>query len=247
MLTSVPAQDLRKLGALVFAVTREPAEWERALSRRDQLTVWGVGAHPGVATALSTFDPVAFSDAAEKALLIGEVGLDGRAKTSSLRQREVFEAVLEVVAVTPRPVSIHSVGACRAVLDALKERPIVAPILHWWRGDQAQTEEAIELGCYFSLNGAEIASPKVLDLLPAQRVLTETDFPHTRKRDPAASKPAEVGTIEAGLMDAWGLGLLGVREQLWRNLAGVVDSCDLFDALPARVQELLLTAGLDDS
>ena len=35
---------------------------------------------------------------------------------------------------------------------------------HWWRGDPAQTLEAVELGCFFSINGSRgTKSPRILD------------------------------------------------------------------------------------
>ena len=106
------------------------------------------------------------------------------------------------------------------------------------------TQEAIELGCFFSINGAEIKRPKVLSLLPPERVLTETDFPYSRRSDPTASKPGAVQTTERALMQAWGLDELALRRLLWQNLGELFDRCDLTDRIPSAVQEAILTAGL---
>jgi TatD DNase family protein len=130
------------------------------------------------------------------------------------------------------------------VLDALREQPITAPILHWWRGSEKQTREAVELGCFFSINGAEVKRPKVLSLLPPERILTETDFPYSRRADPAASKPAAVSTTEKALMQAWGMDELALRRLLWQNLGELFDQCGLADRVPPAVQEAMLTAGL---
>jgi TatD DNase family protein len=243
VLPSVPVRDLQELRALVFAVTREGNEWDPALRRRDELAIWGIGVHPGVPAAITGFDAERFAHAVDRALLVGEVGLDGRSKIPLAEQRPVFDAVLNVVAARPRPVSIHSVAASREVLDALRRRPVAAPILHWWRGSQSETQEALELGCFFSLNGAEARRPKLLDHLPPERVLTETDFPHSLRSDPAARQPAAVATIESALMQRWGADRLILRRQLWRNLGELFDRCELFDHLPAGVQAVLLTTG----
>ena len=56
------------------------------------------------------------------------------------------------------------------------------------------------MGCFFSVNGAEARRPKVLALLPQNRVLAETDFPYSRRSDPVADRPAAVATIEVCLM-----------------------------------------------
>ncbi len=199
--------------------------------------------HPALARAVDAFDAVRFSGAVEKALFVGEVGLDGRTKVSKGNQQRVLDAVLTVLAETPRPVSLHSVAASGEVLAALRRRPVAAPILHWWRGTRAETEEALELGCFFSFNGAEARRPKALDLVPADRVLTETDFPHSRRSDPAADRPAAVRTIENALGERWALDTLRVRRQLWRNLGTLFDLCGIDDRLPDGIIDSLLTVG----
>lgn len=242
--TGVSARDVAGLQAFVVAVTRERKEWEPALRRTDRLAVWGVGVHPGLPSEISAFDQPAFAEAVERACFVGEVGLDGKSKADLETQRQVLAQILEVVAAQPRPTTIHSVAASGAVLDALRQQPISAPVLHWWRGSEKQTEEAIELGCFFSINGAEVKRPKVLSLLPPERVLTETDFPYSRRSDPAASKPAGVSTTERALMRAWGMDELALRRLLWQNLGELFDRCDLADRVPSAVQEAMLTAGL---
>jgi TatD DNase family protein len=238
---SVAVGDLRDLRALVFAVTREGSEWGPALDRRDEFAIWGVGVHPGVPGAIAGFDAERFDQAVDQALLVGEVGLDGRSKVPMVEQRRVFDAVLELLAARSRPVSIHSVAASGDVLAALRRRPVAGAILHWWRGSQAETQEALELGCFFSLNGAEARQPKVLGELPPERVLTETDFPHTRRTDSAADRPAAVTTIETALMESWGVDRLTLRRQLWNNLGALFERCELVERLPIGVQETLAT------
>jgi TatD DNase family protein len=240
---SVLSSDLEQLDALVFAVTRDPAEWSEVLGRDDPMTVWGIGAHPRLVASLQSFSSDRFAVAMEEALLVGEVGLDGAA-AGRLSDR-VFAEILAVVAAAPRPTSIHSQGASRKVLDALAHTPIVAPILHWWTGGAAETEEAVAMGCYFSLNGAAARRPEVIGLIPPERVLTETDFPHTRGIDRRAVAPAKVATIEAALISAWGVGEFELRRRLWRNVAAVFQSCSLTERLSEAVQDVLLTVGLD--
>lgn len=240
----VPRRDLRELQAFVFAVTREGREWEPALRRHDELAIWGVGVHPGLPSAIAGFDAEDFAHAVDRGLLVGEVGLDGRSRVPLTKQSIVFDSILEIVAARPRPMSIHSAGASREVLDGLRRRPVAGAILHWWRGSEKETEEALELGCFFSLNGAEARRRKVIDLLPCERVLTETDFPHSQRSDPAAKRPAAVATIENALMERWGTDRLELRRQLWRNVGDLFERCSLLDRVPAAAQEALLTAGI---
>jgi TatD DNase family protein len=239
----VHPDDIAGLDACIWAVTNEPTEWAGALRRPDLLAMWGVGAHPASSTALAAFDEEAFVSAIQQASFVGEVGLDGVARVDRAQQRNVFAAVLRTVAQTPRPVTIHSRHAAADVLASLRACPIDAPILHWWRGSQKETAEAVEMGCYFSVNGAEAARPKVLDFLPQDRVLTETDFPNTRSNDKQCTRPGAVSTIERALADRWSLDLHGVRQRIWRTFAEIADRCDIADDLPEAVQDQMLIAG----
>jgi len=238
--TAIDERDLRALRAVVFAVTREPAEWDAAVARRDRHCVWGLGCHPGVPRAFETFDIHRFKQLLGRAPLVGEVGLDGRSKVPMDRQRRVFAAVLRELAEEPRPVTIHSVGASAEVLEELRECPVTGAVLHWWRGSPKQTREAVELGCFFSLNGAEAARPKVLADVPRERVLTETDFPHTQRQDDAARRPGIVSTIERGLGAQWHLEPEAVRWQVWSNLRTLLADTNAARLMPRGVQTTLL-------
>jgi len=239
----VGPEDLVELDALVLAVTTQAEEWAPAGGREDEMTIWGIGVHPLRRTELESFSITRFEEAVSGCLLVGEIGLDR--KTLSDRSTMVFEEILSVLAQVSRPATIHSSGAERSVLDALARKPVQAPILHWWRGGVAETRAAIDLGCYFSLNGAQAESNRLLELIPPDRVFTETDYPHSRKRDPHASRPGAVETIEDRLMSEWGADRFAVRRRLWRNVAALFDRCELLERLPLTTQESILAAGLD--
>lgn len=241
--TTISSQDLTALDAVTFAVTRSPQEWEAAVGRRDTSTAWGIGCHPGVATAVRAFSPDEFAQRLTAAAFVGEVGLDGRSKVGLADQRRALDQILLALQTTPRAVSIHSVAASAEVIDALRARPVTGAILHWWRGSPDETSAAIDMGCFFSLNGAEARRPKVLSLLPRDRVLTETDFPHTRRSDRAADRPGRTQTIELALEAHWNEDRWGVRQQLWRNLRTLLRETGTTDRMPRTVKAGLLTVG----
>lgn len=241
VLTDIDGRELRALRSVVFAVTRDPTEWDAAAARQDELCIWGLGCHPKMGPAVSRFDADRLAELASSTPLIGEVGLDGGSRVPMAEQRRAFRSALVVARDQSRLVSIHSVRAASAVLDELESvGDIKGAILHWWRGNASETARAIELECFFSLNGAEAARPKVLSALPVDRVLTETDFPHTSRSDSAADRPGVVTTIEQALGDAWGLCGEDVRRQLWRNLAGICAATGTSSLMPRRVQGSLL-------
>jgi TatD DNase family protein len=189
VLTTIAERDLRQLRSVVFAVTREPAEWDAAVARQDELCIWGLGAHPQVPAAIA-FDVDRLTEAVASTPLIGEVGLDGGSKVPMADQRRVFRAALEVSQQQSRLVTIHSTRASAAVLREIESvGDVPGAILHWWRGSVADTKRAIALGCYFSLNGAEAARPKVIALLQVDRVLTERTSPTPAGPTPQPSSP----------------------------------------------------------
>ncbi len=240
----VPAADLTSLRAAVFAVTPSLSEWQRAAGRTDELTAWGLGCHPAIASEVESFSPSAFSEALDSATFVGEVGLDARRGAAIATQKEVFHQVLEMLSERPRLVSIHSVGASGQVLDALERYPQPGAILHWWRGSTSETDRALEIGCFFSLNAAETRRPKVIARIPAERVLTETDFPHTQKHDRAATCPGVVEMVEDALGQAWALDEWGVRRRIWANLATLLERAQSTARMPLGIRKGLLVASV---
>jgi TatD DNase family protein len=243
--TSIDVDRLRSVRAVVVAVTREPNEWVTALERRDPTAVWGIGAHPGVPAALRDFDAGRFAEMLDQTLFVGEIGLDGRARTDRVAQARVFASVLQALAEQPRPATIHSTSATGEVLAALRRNPVPGAILHWWRGTVAETREAIDLGCFFSINGHELAHPKILDQLPPDRVLPETDFPHSKRYDRAAQQPGATQTVEAGLAHRWGVDEAETRRRLWLNFGEVLTVGGVLNRMPRAILAALAAAGYD--
>jgi len=179
------AQELRHSGA-VLAMTLSLSEAERVAGRQEPYIAWGVGCHPRKAAAQDEFDPDRFAALARNTAMVGEVGLDGGSRVPLELQLRTLRAVLDWVAQTPRPVSIHSYRATGLVLVELRRRPVVIPILHWWTGSVAETREAVALGCYFSVHSAVARYSLFRTAVPPERVLVESDHGWS---DPPAAIP----------------------------------------------------------
>lgn len=218
----IAAADLVELRSLVFAATRSLDEAEQALRRADPWTVWGVGCHPGLVGVQKAFDPARFAELVAKTPYVSEVGLDGTSRVPMDTQRAIFEAILAVLHVNPRITSIHSYDATEAVLDCLTARPIQGAVLHWWLGDEEQTRQAVELGCYFSINASMLRRPELLDGLPLDRLLTETDHPFGDRSSGRGRRPGYVDDVERAFAQLHGLDQEELRRALWRNLAELV-------------------------
>jgi TatD DNase family protein len=238
---TIASAELDKLPAAILAVTRTPQEWQVAAQRLDKRTAWGLGFHPGRQDALDSFEEAALPDQMNAAAFVGEVGLDARSKVPFDQQRNVFRAILGCARAAPTMLSVHSVGASAQVIEEILVAPSPGIVLHWWRGTPEETSRAIDAGCWFSVNGAEIRRPKILAQLPRNRVLTETDFPFSRRSDSAADRPGAVTTTEHGLAKKWELTQIEVRRQIWENFAELAEVTGVEDRLPRAIQATLLS------
>jgi TatD DNase family protein len=243
----ISAMDLLELRAVVFAASRNLAESRQAITRqpRDVLTVWGLGVHPGIKTALDSFDSDEFSTLLDRTAYVGEVGLDGKVKSRLTQQRTLLASVLIMLQERPRMTSLHSYGATKELLEELERTPIKGAVLHWWNGDKATTERAVELGAYFSVNAAGLRRGEASNAIPLDRLLLETDHPDGNRASPAPRRPGHLGDVEATLADRYGLTSTALRERTWSNLRRLVDDVGCGHLLPARVGSILKAVNPD--
>ena len=133
---------------------------------------------------------------------IGEIGLDrwmlDRARPDDSRvaglrrapldeQIEVFRWQLALAAERNLPASIHCLDAFGPLLDVLRTAPLPSRgfLLHAYSGPAEMVPAFAKLGAFFSFNGAFLEPRKerlrqVFTVVPAGRVLVETDAPAMR-------------------------------------------------------------------
>ncbi|MCZ7616787.1 MAG: TatD family hydrolase [Myxococcota bacterium] len=209
----------------VFAVTTTPLAWvgtNRVINAAPGVQV-GLGLHPELVVERAR-EVARFGELVAEARCIGEIGLDGsqRHRESLPLQLDVFRTILEAVANDGgRVMSIHSRGAATETLDEL-ERHVgpSTPVLHWFSGTQLELRRAVELGCWFSVGPAMLKGGKgrkLVEFMPADRVLTETDGPFTRNgKEPLFPWDAE--KAEQALGRIWRTGASETRQRLRDNL-----------------------------
>ncbi|WP_193510181.1 TatD family hydrolase [Cryobacterium sp. BB736] len=240
---TIPARELEGLGAVVFVATRSLDEFQSTQKRRDAVTVWGVGCHPGDESAQRAFDRSRFAELVRQTAFVSEVGLEGRSKVSMAEQEKTLHAVLGELTGRPRIVSIHSSGAPGRVLDALARIPIRGAVLHWWRGTPPQTARAVELGCWFSVNAAGAKHAADVARIPLDRILTETDHPSGDRTSAAPRQPGAVQDVEESLAATHGMSAANIRRQVWVNFSQLVRETGVTDLLPIPVQRMVEAAG----
>jgi TatD DNase family protein len=209
----------------VLSVTTTPSAWSgtSALARGSDRIRTSLGLHPQLARERKA-ELALFEQLLPETRYVGEIGLDGseELKPHWSDQMEVFASILDACTATGgRILSIHSRRAATAVLEILESRRSAGtPILHWFTGGKSELARAVDLGCWFTVGPAMLASGKGRTLvagMPRERLLTESDGPFARVEGRGAL-PWDVGRAVIGLAALWDEPVQIVQEQLLANL-----------------------------
>jgi len=226
----------------VLAMTLSLEEAALVVDRYEPQITWGVGCHPRKPKAQGAFDAQRFGELAERAAIVGEIGLDTGSLVPLELQLQTFRQALAVVAELPRLVSIHSYRATGLVIEELRRRPVAVPVLHWWTGAADETQEAVALGCYFSIHSAVARHSKFRTRVPPERVLIESDHGY---RDPPVAIPCRVEWVEHLVAQQRGLDVKDVRRLAWENLATIVRQTGTLHLLPEPLAAILAKVSPD--
>jgi TatD DNase family protein len=219
------AQEVNRRNEFTLVVTTSPRAF-RATSRvfADLRNIKvGLGLHPEVAVAKQgELDDLVAGIA--KTPFIGEIGMDGspRFRGSLSVQEPIFRAALSECGRYPGKVmSIHSRGAERRVVELLTTtRHAGIPLLHWFSGSLVELENAVRIGCWFSVGPAMLAREKgraLIARMPLNRVLPETDGPFTSVGGEPL-QPWDAWSVREPLAAIWGMPAEDIGEQLRQNL-----------------------------
>jgi TatD DNase family protein len=216
------ARDARSRGVLIIWVTNSPASFERASLHATHFLNLRValGLHPLEADNVSG-QLYRFSDLSTKTSFIGEVGLDfsPHGHGSKEAQLNVFRFVLKSLAGKRKFMTLHSRRAESAVIDLLQEYGSGPAVFHWFSGSISQLERALAGGHSFSINPSMLSSKSgkaLLERIPPDRVLTETDGPFSKANSRSAI-PSDVEIVEVYLSKLWGLSQDEVNRRLVTN------------------------------
>lgn len=223
------AEEIGRNGAYVLSVTTTPSAWlqTQALASKHHRIRTALGLHPQLAgerqDELTLFDRLL-----PQVRYVGEVGLDGSDECMTFwpQQVNVFNHVLKSCANSGgRILTVHSRNAATPVLEALeRHKGFGVAILHWFSGTKAELRKAIEMDCWFSVNNAMAHSKKGADLIalmPADRVLTETDGPFVKNlRTPL--RPAECDEAITLLAGLWRMQVVAAKAKILENFRHLV-------------------------
>lgn len=230
--------DARRLADQVAArnrftlvVTTSPRAWQatsRVFAGYDSIKV-ALGLHPEIVSEKAAERELLISSV-RQAELIGEVGLDGSVQHRHTREQQesILGAVLsESERCGGKILSVHSRNAAGPVLHHIERHCRASiPVLHWFSGTIEDTRRAVAMGCWFSVGPAMLRGAKgrrILDELPIDRVLPETDGPFAMNGS-SPYMPWEAITVASTVAATWNVTESEVRQQFLDNLSHLLDT-----------------------
>lgn len=202
----------------------------KAMSEAHDSVFFTAGVHPHDAaqfefSQLAEFEKILES---EKALAIGEIGLDYYYDHSPReRQKEVFLTFLDLAKTLGKPVVIHnrdSSADCVEILDSVLRGRDRNGIIHCFSGDTDLLRWALDNGFYISYAGPVTFEKSddlraTLQYVPLDRLFIETDCPYLAPNPyrGKTNEPANVVYNAEEICKIKNIGLVDFALQMERN------------------------------
>ncbi|OGO18341.1 MAG: hypothetical protein A2Z15_01645 [Chloroflexi bacterium RBG_16_50_11] len=120
----------------------------------------------------------------DKAVAIGEVGLDYHKRVRAIAdkelQKKVLRELLKIAKDNDKPALIHSRYAWRDAYDMVKEAGVAKAVFHWYTGTSSVLRDIIDSGYYISVTPAveyHEEHRRAVKETPLGQLLLETDCP----------------------------------------------------------------------
>jgi TatD DNase family protein len=158
----------------------------------------------------------------EEAVAVGEIGLDGYWVPEPLwpRQEEVFRALVAIAVAADRPVIVHTRKRERRAFEILREMGATRVDWHCFGGKVALARQIAEHGHWFSIPANARRSEsftRMLETLPRERLLLETDCPYLGPDRTRPNEPATVRGTAAYAAELWRCPFAEVEARLADN------------------------------
>lgn len=161
------------------------------LARQNKGVFAAIGCHPHTATQYDEAFEARIRTLAchEKVVAVGEIGLDYYYDfTDRPTQRKVFERQLLLSGELRLPVCLHVRDAYEDAFSILSANKggYMGGVLHCYSGSKEMALRFAELGLYFGFGGPitykNANKGEIIDAIPKNRLLTETDCPYLTPR-----------------------------------------------------------------
>lgn len=147
---------------------------------------------------------------AHRAFAIGEIGLDGHWVPEAFwpRQEELFCRLVEIAMAANKPIIIHTRKREQRAFDLLQELGATRVDWHCFGGRVKLARRIAEHGHFLSIPANARRSEsftRMLETLPRERVLLETDCPYLGEEPGSRNEPAAVARTAAYAAEVWAL------------------------------------------
>jgi len=164
------------------------------------------------------------ADHVEQAIAVGEIGLDGYWVPERLweRQEAAFRALVHIALDADKPIIIHTRKRERRALEILEELGTTRVNWHCFGGKVSLARQIAERGHYLSIPANARRSEsftRMLQTLPRDRVLLETDCPYLSPNREERNEPATVAGTAAYAAELWGVSAADVVAITSENFA----------------------------
>jgi TatD DNase family protein len=145
---------------------------------------------------------------ADEAFAIGEIGLDGHWVPEPFwpEQERVFAELVQIAMAADKPIIIHTRRRERRALELLDELGATRVNWHCFGGKVKLARQIAERGHYLSIPANARRSEsftRMLETLPRERVLLETDCPYLAPEPGARCEPALVCGTASYAAELW--------------------------------------------
>jgi TatD DNase family protein len=156
------------------------------------------------------------------AIAVGEIGLDGYWVPEAFweRQEQVFRQLLRVARDLDKPVILHSRKRERRCLEILQEEGVTRADWHCFGSKVKLARQIAAAGYHLSIPAnarRSEAFTRMLESLPRDKVLLETDCPYLSPERGTDNEPAHVAGTAAFAAELWGEPMDAVQRQLEDN------------------------------
>ena len=179
--------------------------------------------YPGAHQAWPTEEGIAWvREHAEEAFAIGEIGLDGYWVKEPFfeAQDEAFRALVRIAMDADKPIIIHTRKRERRALELLDELGARRVDWHCFTGRVKLAREIVERGHFLSVPANARRSEsftRMLEKLPREQLLLETDCPYLGPERDVTNEPANVAHTAAYAAEIWNTGATEAAAQLADN------------------------------
>ncbi len=184
--------------------------------------------YPHSGRECSTEEGVAWVQAnVQDAFAVGEIGLDGYWVPEPFwaKQEQVFAQLVQIAIKADKPIIIHTRKREQRTFELLQE--LGAPRVDWhcFGGKVKLARRIVEqAGHYFSIPANARRSEsftRMLETLPRERLLLETDCPYLSPDKERQSEPADVADTARFTAELWQCSLDEVQAQMEHNFTAL--------------------------